>query len=137
MEHPQKLRSLFAQNLHTADEVTTLITYYKHITQWVHNDSEAYHTAIGALRAITADKPTFIAPDVHKHLTRFLGDIPHMHAYQLKYRVRGPVGVDEGTTIIYATDEADGRSKAIAYLRHFDDGYGGSQKEIISLTKLE
>ncbi len=121
----------------TANEVTTLITYHKHITQWVHRDSEAYHTAISALRGIMADKSTLIAPDVHEHLTRFLGDIPQTYPYRLKYRVRGLVSLDEGTTIIYAADEADAQSKAMAYLRHFDDGYGGSQKEILSLTKLD
>ena len=120
----------------TTDEVATLITYYKNISQWVYKGNEAYHVAIGALRSIMTDKPTLIAPDVHEQLTRFLGDIPHAYAYQLKYRVRGPVSLDEGTTIIHAEDEADARSKAMAYLRHFDDGYGGSQKEILSLTKF-
>lgn len=121
----------------TSDEVTTLIAYYKNISQWVHKDNEAYHVAIDALRSIMTDKPTLIAPDVHEQLTRFLGDIPHAYAYRLNYCVRGPVSLDQGTTTIYAEDEAQAREKAMAYLRHFDDGYGGSQKEILSLTKLD
>ena len=82
------------------------------------------------------DKPTLIAPDVHEQLTRFLGDIPLTYAYRLNYRVRGPVSLDQGTTTIYAENEAQAREKAMAYLRRFDDGYGGSQKEILSLTKI-
>lgn len=121
----------------TSDEVATLITYYKNISQWVHKGNEAYHVAIGALRSIMTDKPILIAPDVHDQLTRFLGDIPHAYAYRLQYHVRGPVSLDQGTTTIYAEDEAQAREKAMAYLRHFDDGYGGSQKEILSLTRLD
>ncbi|HRF95831.1 MAG TPA: hypothetical protein PLZ51_11580, partial [Aggregatilineales bacterium] len=120
----------------TSDEVKTLITYYENITRWTQRDSTDYHTAIRGLRSLMTNKPDLTAPDVHEWLTRFLGAIPHMHSYKLQYRVRGPVSVDEGTTIIEAENEADARSKAMAYLRHFDDGYGGSQKEILSLTKV-
>ncbi len=137
MKHIRKNCAYFLNKIATtADEVTPLITYYENITRWTHRDSADYHTAIRGLRAIVADKPALIAPDVHEHFTRFLKAIPHIHPYQLKYRVRGPVSLDEGTTIIEAENESQAREKAMQYMRHFDDGYGGSQKEILSITRI-
>jgi hypothetical protein len=120
----------------TADEVQTLITYYRNVTNWTHRDSTAYHTAIRHLRALIAKKTDLIAPETLEHLTNFLKNVPHHQPYTLHYRVRGPVSVNEGTTIIEAENESQAREKAMQYMRHFDDGYGGSQKEIVSLTKI-
>src|SRR5690606_29019386 len=60
----------------TPDEVQTLITHYRNITNWTHQDSTQYHTAIRHLRALIAQKEALIAPDVHEQLTRFLQNIP-------------------------------------------------------------